>query len=61
MRILVCAVLATAATAAAGPPPCSLNGQGTPCRCDQGWTGAACGQLDLAPAPPLSQQIAGIG
>ena len=32
---------------------CSLNGecQGALCACDPGWTGPACGLLDLAPAP----------
>ena len=39
------------------PPPCSLNGVGSPCVCDEGWTGVNCGQLDLLPAPPLASQV----
>ena len=39
------------------PPPCSLNGEGSPCKCDPGWIGLECGQLDLLPAPPLAQQV----
>jgi hypothetical protein len=39
------------------PPPCSLNGAGSPCICDPGWTGKNCGQLDLLPAPPLASQV----
>ena len=38
-------------------PPCSLNGVGSPCVCDAGWTGKNCGQLDLLPAPPLASQV----
>lgn len=34
-------------------PPCSLNGilSGATCKCDPGWKGATCGQLDLCPVP----------
>ena len=39
------------------PPPCSLNGVGSPCKCDPGWTGTNCGQLDLLPAPALASQV----
>jgi hypothetical protein len=39
------------------PPPCSLNGEGSPCKCDAGWTGPNCGQLDLLPAPPFAKQV----
>eukprot|EP01043_Picozoa_sp_COSAG02_P005814 COSAG02_NODE_160_length_32694_cov_18.496947_8_plen_261_part_00 len=45
------------AAAGTGPPPCSLNGVGSPCKCDPGWTGANCGQLDLLPAPALASQV----
>ena len=39
------------------PPACSLNGFGSPCKCDPGWTGENCGQLDLLAAPPLASQV----
>jgi hypothetical protein len=38
-------------------PPCSLNGEGSPCVCDKGWIGEDCSQLDLLPALPLAQQV----
>jgi hypothetical protein len=71
-RLVAAVVLSTASVsrgtsgvsrAAAAPPaapPCHLNGERGAtgqCICDPGWTGAQCGQLDLLPAPPLSQQV----
>ena len=50
-------VAAATARPAGKPPPCSLNGFGSPCVCDPGWTGENCGQLDLLPAPPLASQV----
>eukprot|EP00040_Diaphanoeca_grandis_P002487 m.21872 g.21872 ORF g.21872 m.21872 type:complete len:499 (+) comp13590_c0_seq1:256-1752(+) len=41
-------------------PKCSLNGElnaSGGCVCDAGWIGANCGQLNLDPAPTLSQQV----
>jgi len=41
-------------------PACSLNGvlnSSGVCQCDNGWTGALCGQLALVPAEPLSSQV----
>ena len=52
--------LAAVLSASASLPPCSLNGQatgGAACKCDAGWTGPTCGQLDLMAAPPLAKQV----
>ena len=46
-------VVAGASGSCRSDEDCSLNGecQGALCACDPGWTGPACGLLDLAPAP----------
>ena len=62
-RILIICCLALGVVAdppRVPPPPCSLNGMkrsdGT-CKCEKGWVGHNCGQLDLIPAAPLDKQV----
>ena len=53
LRLMVIACISACAAACAVDEDCALNGQCLPsgvCLCNPGWTGAACGQLRLAPA-----------
>lgn len=63
--LLLLAVGSSGHAAMRKPPPatpeCSLNGAMSTdkarCDCDQGWTGEACGQLALLPAPALGSTV----